>query len=150
MAGITTRRVLVLATAALTVTALSACGSSGGSSAKDSGSTTSSKVPGQNPRPTTPLPKVQVLHETGTGASTTATFEVEAKWGVAWSFDCASTGGSGFTLTVLNDGQPVSGETATKSDASGSGVEHYTSGPGTRSLKIETTCEWNVTVGNES
>lgn len=130
------------------VVGLVACGSSDGSDAK--GSTTSSEVPGQSPRPSTPLPRVQVLHETGTGAATTKTFDVAAKWGVAWSFDCGTTGGSGFTLTVLDAGQPVAGESVTKPDASGSGVEHFTSGPGTRALKIETTCKWNVTVGNES
>ena len=146
----TRTRTLGAVVGALLVVGLTACGSSGGSSARDS--STSSEVPGQSPRPTTPLPSVQVLHETGTGDATTKTFDVHERWGVAWSYDCSQKpdAAESFTISVLEYGQPSSDGSRTATQVSDSGVEHFTSGPGTRSLKIETACSWTVTVGNES
>jgi hypothetical protein len=85
---------------------------------------------------------------TTSGTKTTDAFKVAAGgWAVGWAYDCASTPGGTFKVTVVGtDGAPsaedaVIGPTEVKANA----VQHYTS-VGERKLQVDTTCRWALKV----
>lgn len=96
----------------------------------------------------TPVPEVETLVEQqGTGGAVTTPFTAEARWDVAYTYDCTGQpGGAGaFTVHV----QDVSGRRinviADNQGAEGS-KENRWPHAGTYALDVETACSWTLKV----
>jgi hypothetical protein len=98
---------------------------------------------------TTTTPPGPIFMQSGTGISSTATFEVPSEWNLVWHYDCSSSGGTGnFIVSIANsDGSSdFSSAGVNQLGAGGDGTEHYHADPGSKFLKVNSECAWTVTV----
>ena len=84
------------------------------------------------------------MNVSGTGDKDSQEFDAPAHWKLTYSFDCATTGGEGFAINMLQNGQPV--ETLVSEPGSGGGatIEVDVGGANVK-LAIFSQCSWRVT-----
>jgi Protein of unknown function (DUF2510) len=145
---------------------------SGGGSSKNASSSATKTVPSTAAAPTTAkapaatkpaaapatAPAGPIFTQSGSGTATTATFKVPNNWDFAWTYDCSNAGGTGNFITENWDyNGAVSGnrnggamdldnQGVNQLGPSGQGVEHYHSGGNTKYMKVNSECNWTLTV----
>ena len=111
-------------------------------------STTSSNSPGTSSPAASSAPAtlVVLLDKTGSGINTTKKFTAAAEWVIAWSYNCASFGGSGnFSVSVYNGDGSLSDIAVNELGAKGSDTTNENQG-GTYYLEMNSECNWHVIV----
>lgn len=87
-----------------------------------------------------------VLEVSGSGIKSTETFHVEDDWDLRYSYDCSDLGAKGnFQVYEHTDGT-LSGVLVNELGKSGEGVTHEHGGEGEKHLKVNSTCDWSLSV----
>ena len=94
-----------------------------------------------------------IFTQTGSGSAQTGVFKVPSDWDLAWSYDCSNFfGGSGnFVVSIYdyygqNSQLDLDNQGVNQLGKSGTSTDHFHSGGNKKFLKINSECNWTVTV----